>query len=134
LQRGRQHEAAAFADPPLVIEPNAHEMLASTAITAGTSGIAPLVLGCSSSASPANPSSMPTTAMRDGRSPPQANAMIAIHTGASESSSEFSPVGKYCTVHAVVPLPSSNSVVPVTAARTRSSRVIRAFPRSAHTA
>ncbi len=111
------------------MEPNDHDTLASTATTAGHKGSALVAFGCSSSASPAKPSSMPATASRVGRSRPHAKAMIAIHTGDIESKSDVIPVGRYCTLHAVVPLPISSRLAPVTAARTRSPRDARPRPR-----
>ena len=76
----------------------------------------------------------PPTAMRLGRSPNHTKAMIAIQIGDSESSSELMPVGRNWTVQAVMPLPSSSSVAPVTVARTRSSRVTRPRPVATHSA
>jgi hypothetical protein len=62
---------------------------------------------------------------------PKGYATIAIQIGEQLKSSELIPLGRYCTVHAVIPLPNNNNVAPVTSARSRSVRPTRAFPRSA---
>jgi len=96
-------------------------MISARTPAACSAPVAPSAVGPTRIATPAKPTTIPTTASRGSRSLRTTRPSTAIQTGIIATSSAAMPDGIVCSPHATMPMPPPSSSAP-TIVESRSSR------------